>query len=540
VRVPLHLRRLTSFPALALLAAVAVVPTATLLWPHLPPLHEDEVLPLVPLFLLKKHAQAYGNAFLASCPVSFRGVPLPLTSYVIEGPIKAILYALAYPATRWAYVPEHLIGFYRASNLPWTWALFAAVLAACARLGGARAVWLVLGLLVPDVALVYLGVTDLGRPIHLLAGMILALVLATHVERPTWRAIGVIALAVFIGEWDRADFLWFMAAGLGGVVASCVVVPPRQWGRVVGPVVVAYVLGLAGAALVAPEYFRLAANGAGTRIPLTDVARLWAHLRALLYALDPLGSFQRHFDVGEWTGGQPYVLYRWSYVALAALASIGLAAVGFRERRGALLLYAAFPAGLLLLVVVTAESYLVHHVLVVKPFLYVALAVTAARGTTRAPWRAATLAAWIAIVGAAAFVQMRAFADVCRAPTATGIYGVTWNQSDAWTAAARSGAPLVIALDFGSWVPGALASPADQRWESTGAPDEAALDALMAGQDLVGLVVRVTGPNAWVLDQRRYIVVERAVFASHPGDAWAFVALRSPALTSAASRRRRA
>ena len=526
-----------SAAAIALLAAAAVVPGAALLWPHLPPLHEDEVLPLVPLLLLTKNAPAYGNAFLASCPITIHGVPVPLTSYVIEGPIKAMLYALAYPATRWAYVPEHLIGFYRASNLAWTWALFAGVLAACRRLGGMRAVACALTLLVPDVALIYLGVTDLGRPIHLLAGVVLAFVLAAHVERPGWRAVAGIALAVFVGEWDRADFLWFMVAGLAGVVAACVVVPIRRWGRVVGPVVAGYALGLAGAALVAPEYFRLAANGAGSRIPLTDVGRLWAHLRALLFALDPLGSFQRHFDVGEWTGGQPYVLYRWSYVALAVLASIGLAAVGWRERRGAFLLYAAFPAGLLLLVVVTAESYLVHHVLVVKPFLYVALAVLAARGIEH--WRAPGLAAWIAIAGASAFVQMHAFADVRRAPMATGIYGVTWNQSDAWTAAAGSGAPLVIALDFGAWVPGALASPADQRWESTAAPDEAALDTLMAGQALVGLVVRLTGPNAWVIDQRRYVVVERAVFSSHPGDAWGFIALRPPALTSVASRRRR-
>lgn len=527
-----------SFPALALLAAAAVVPGAALLWPHLPPLHEDEVLPLVPLFLLKKNAAAYGNAFLASCPITLHGVPLPLTSYVIEGPVKAMLYALAYPFTRWAYVPEHLIGFYRASNLPWTWALYAGVLVACARLGGRRAVGLALTLLVPDVALIYLGVTDLGRPIHLLAGVVLALVLATHVERPGWRSVVSVGLAVFIGEWDRADFLWFMAAGLAGVVAACVVAPPRQWGRVLGPVIVGYLLGLAAAAVVAPEYFRAAAGGAGNRIPLTDVGRLWAHLRALLFSLDPLGSFQRHFDVGEWTGAQPYVLYRWSYVALAVLASIGLVAVGWRERRGALLLYAAFPAGLLLLVDMTAESYLVHHVLVVKPFLYTALAVLAARGLER--WRAPTLAAWLAIAGASAFVEMRAFADVCRAPTATGIYGVTWNQSDAWSAAARSGAPVVISLDFGAWVPGALASPAEQRWESTAAANEAELDALMAGQPFVGFVVRLTGPNAWVLDQRRYAVAERTVFSSQPGDAWGFVALRSAEVTSVASRRRRA
>ena len=70
--------------ALALLAAVAVVPAAVLLWPHLPPLHEDEILPLTPLFLLKKVPEAYGGGFLAGFrqPV-VRAVPL--TSYLEGG-----------------------------------------------------------------------------------------------------------------------------------------------------------------------------------------------------------------------------------------------------------------------------------------------------------------------------------------------------------------------------------------------------------------------------------------------------------------------
>jgi hypothetical protein len=222
----------------------------------------------------------------------------------------------------------------------------------------------------------------------------------------------------------------------------------------------------------------------------------------------------------------PYVAYRRVWVALTAAVSLGLAVTGLRARRGTLLLLAAFPAGLLLLVVATAETYTVHHTVVVKPFLYVGIAVLAARGSAAPRWRLPALAAWLAIAAGAAAVEARALAQVARAPTATGIYGVTWNMADAWTAAARSGAPLAIALDFGAWLPGALASPPGQRWESTAAPDQAALDALMAGQDLVGLVVRMTGPNAWVFGQQRWAVVERTVYDAHPGDAWGFLALR--------------
>ena len=55
---------------IAALAALAVAPPVIALWRHLPPLHEDEILPLVPLFLLKKTRDAVGGAFLAGCPRS--------------------------------------------------------------------------------------------------------------------------------------------------------------------------------------------------------------------------------------------------------------------------------------------------------------------------------------------------------------------------------------------------------------------------------------------------------------------------------------
>src|SRR5262249_21261486 len=96
------------------LAAAALVPAGGCLWRHLAPLPEDEILPLVPMFMVRKVRDALGGGFLAGCPRSIRGVPLPLTSYVIEGPLKAIPYAIAYPLTRWGYTPERLIAFYRA------------------------------------------------------------------------------------------------------------------------------------------------------------------------------------------------------------------------------------------------------------------------------------------------------------------------------------------------------------------------------------------------------------------------------------------
>src|SRR5262252_4263743 len=175
--------RLRSAAPVLLLAAVGLVPSAVVLWPRLPPMFEDEILPLVPLVPLLKDRAAYGNAFLGNAHVFVFGYPVALVSYVIEGPLKALFYAAALPLTRAAYQPEHLIAAYRASNVVWTWVLLAAMLGLCRSLAGWRAVVLCLALVVPDHSFVYLGLTDLSRPIHLTFGLGLLAVLCCHVER---------------------------------------------------------------------------------------------------------------------------------------------------------------------------------------------------------------------------------------------------------------------------------------------------------------------------------------------------------------------
>src|SRR6185503_13864743 len=92
-----------------LVAALALAPAALLLWPHLPPLHEDEILPLVPLIPVFKRPDAYGSAFLANHHIDVLGFPVALVSYAVEGPLKALCYAVVLPLTRAFYSPELLI-----------------------------------------------------------------------------------------------------------------------------------------------------------------------------------------------------------------------------------------------------------------------------------------------------------------------------------------------------------------------------------------------------------------------------------------------
>jgi len=201
-----------------------------------------------------------------------------------------------------------------------------------------------------------------------------------------------------------------------------------------------------------------------------------------------------------------------------------------RRRRPAHVVLAAFPALLLAAIVHTEQSYEVHHMATLKPALYVAASVLAGElaGMRRA--RVPVLAAWAGLALGALWIHGRAFADLATAPPPRGQYwGVTWNMSDAWQAAARSPANVVFAADFGAWLPGALSSPADQRWESGSIPDEATLEREMAGPEVVGFVFLADGPSGWLLATERYAVAERRILDRHPGDRWGFVALRRTA-----------
>jgi hypothetical protein len=515
--------RASGAAATAILAALALAPAALILWPHLPPFHEDEILPLVPLIPALKRPEAYGAAFLANHHVDLFGFPVALVSYAVEGPLKALCYAIVLPLTRGLYTPELLIDAYRASNLMWTWALFAVILAACRRLSGWWAVLLCLALLVPDHGFFYLAVTDMGRPISLVLSLLLLLAICAHADRPRWRTAVTVAVLVFVGTWSRLDFVWFVGAGIGASLVADLCL--RRFATL--PVLVGCMVGLAMLLPIVPQYFVHAAEGASRGIPLTDLARLRQHLSDLLLLVDPWGTYRRHFDVGAHLMDPPYVAYRRAYVALCLLVPVALGVLAMSRRRAAHVVVAAFPALVLAAIVDTEQSYEVHHMANVKPALYVAASVLVAELVrTRWAW-VPVLAAWSALAIGGLWIHAHAFADLKTAAPPRGQYwGVTWNMSDAWQAAARSPANPVFAADFGAWVPGALSSPADQRWESSSIPDEATLDREMAGPDVVGFVFLADGPSGWLLATERYPVVERRLFDRHPGDRWAFVALR--------------
>jgi hypothetical protein len=398
------------------------------------------------------------------------------------------------------------------------------IVAACRRLSGWRAALLCVALLVPDHGLIYLGVTDMGRPNSLALSLLLLMVVGSHADRPRWRSAVAVAVVVFVGTWTRLDFVWFVGAAIG----ACLIADVCLKRFTTLPVVVGAAIGLGMVVAVVPQYFVQAAEGLSKRIPLTDYPVIRQHVSDLLLLADPWGTYRRQVDVVPHLLDGPYVAWRRAYLALALLVPLALGILALRRRRAAHLVLAAFPVLLLAAIAETQQSYEVHHIVDLKPALYVAVSVLAAelaRGRARIP----VLAAWAALALGALWVQTRAFADLKTAGPPRGEYwGVTWNMSDAWQAAARSSAKVVFGANFGVWVPGVLSSAPDQRWESGAIPDEPTLDREMRGRDVVGFVFMASGPSGWLLGSERYRVLERRVFDAHPGDAWAFMALAAP------------
>ncbi|HJQ83779.1 MAG TPA: hypothetical protein VKA21_06880 [Candidatus Binatia bacterium] len=498
--------------ALLLVQAVAVLLTTLVVWPHLPPLHQDELLPLVPLVRFHKVPDAWGD-YVRGLSVTVFGHVLPLRSYVYEGALRALLYAPFFPI-RWQT--------YRATNVVWVFVLFALILCCCRRLGGLRAAVLGCSLLATDVSFVYLGITEQVRVLHFILGVALFLLAAACVERPRPATAAGLAVVVALGVWNKLEFLWFVAAALAATHPAALLRAGAV--RALLAIDVAVGVGLLGAYAIVPSYFRLAGIGAAATVAPSALARV-GHFADLWPLVAPLGAYHRHVDVTAGLDAAPATTYSAAFLGFAAAVVLGLAVDGVRERRPAWLALAIFPVVLAVLAVLTPFTMHVHHILVVKPFVYAGAAVLAARALGAPRKRVAVLALWAVLLAGSLAANVQAFAAMQHAPPLRGPYGVSANAVDAWQAAVASDVREIRALDWGVFFAGLVSSRRDQRWdmETLGTPD--ALRKLMAGRERVGLLFRADGPHAWLRGERAYPIAAERVFRTHPGDAWVFLVL---------------
>ena len=516
---------------LVLLAGAGLALLALFLWPRLPPVNQDEYLPLFPTSWFRKAPAARSEA-LYGYSIRLFDHQVPVRSYPYLGAVEGLLYAAT-------FLPPTL-HVYRAAKLSLVWGIFAAMLCACWRLsGGSRAAcWWCLAFLLSDVALVVLGITDRGTHFMILAlGSCLFVLLFSVVQSPSYWKVLPLALVAFLGGWERVNFLWFVGAGLAACATTALVDGIRRSVRVLSITAAGCVLGLAGALRLIPDYRGMLLAGAEKSIALSDLPALWEHWIMLFYRLDPFGAYHSYANADAALHDFWYGLYRWAWTLLyvgivGACTGLGLArARRDPDRARPLLFLAAFLGVLLLLIVKTYESWAAHHVLVLKPFAYLGLAVLFA--AVRVPPRlrgALGIALGLLVVGFG-WIGLRGYRDLQQAPPILGYYDVSWNQFDAWQAAAQSTVTAVYALDWGVFYPGVVNSPPNQRWEMAEVADPKALrnlDAARKGLDM-GVLFHAQGPNRWLLEavdaRERYGIRDEQRFDRYKGEPWAFLVI---------------
>jgi len=509
----------------ALLAGAAVaVAVGLLAWPSLPPVNNDEYLPLLPKGFLGRPAEARSAAASPSVRDVF-GIELPAQVYAYVGSLKGLLYSASGLS---AEVETH-----RAVNLVLLAGAFALLAEAALALSGGSlaALALLLAFLAGDLSLVVLGICDEGPIVLglLLAAALLRLTFGLVVApsaRPRATAVAIALLAA-LGVWDRLNFLWYVGAfAAGGLAAALLRGAPRRGLLAIGGMAA----GSATAFVIAPGFLHPLAQGLDARLPWSDGERVLAHVGRLASVADPFGAYHRYVEMEARLGDPWLAAYRLLLLAgtaAAVLAGCALAARGHSTPVAAGLMLSALSVALLVVALVsTSHSWASHHVAPLRPFAFLLIALALARHPDRGLPAGLLLAAIFAGVGVHGLVLLRA------APPLQGVYGVTWNAVDAWRAAVRSEARLVLALDWGVFYPGVANSPATQRWEATEESDAERLWGMVHGQPeiAVGLLYRSDGPHAVEAAARRspnVEVVSARRFDASPGDAWSLLLVRA-------------
>lgn len=514
-----------------LLAGLGLAILGLALWSDLPAVNQDEYLSLFPITWFKKEPEARSAALYGYSENLF-GHAVPMRSYPYVGALKAYIYAATFLPTT--------IDVYRAAKVVLLWALFSVILLGCWRVsrGSALACAVCLGWLLSDIALVVLGATDPGQQIlSLTLGACLFVLLLFLMESPRWWYIVPIAVVVFLGEWDRVNFLWFVASGIAACTAASLAGPWRNSLRGMAVAITGCATGLAGTAFLIPDYPKMALAGAETSIGTFDWLGLWQHWQVLYPRLDPFGAYHIFLNTAAPVYNEIYATYRWTWsllyvVIVAAGLFLGLARLRKNSQLARpLLFHSAFMGSLLYVILKTSESWASHHVLVLKPFAYLGLGVLTAALISSPRMKYWLSTAMILLWVGHTSISILGFREMTAAPSKFGVYDVSWNQADAWQAAARTPVKAVYALDWGVFYPGVLNSPADQRWEMPGVNelgDLRKLDAARKGFDMA-LLFHTNGPRSWILNapnaKKHYGIVDIQHFNRHSGEPWTLAVL---------------
>lgn len=498
-------------------------------WPRLPAVNQDECMPFFAATYFTKEPQAQ-SALLNNYKAPVFGWRIPLRCYPYAGPVRGFLYqSLSFPFGRPHY-PYH-----RVMNTLFLGLLLGVLTWSAFRLGGGSA-WAAaacLSLLLVDLSLQIQLITDEGQDLlAFLLGGCLWLLCDALLKSPRPRHALLLLLIVFLGVWDKINFLWLVGAALAGCLTAGFSLPKARRLPVAALLLGGMSVGLLAIFALIPDYARAVWLGMQKSGGYGLHTLLWKS-QTLIEYLDPLYAHHRYGRLFRMSDTWYYDAYDASFMLFYGITAIGCLWAGWKKMRSnetelarPLLFAGAFLPALFVAVIKTRDSWAAHHILFLKPFAYVAFGLLIA--TIAAKYRPVKIGLCAIPVLWFGAVSVKGTLDLQKAPHSTGFYDVSWNAVDAWRKACDSPAQAVFALDWGAFYSGVMYSRPDQRWEMaklTQAQDLRTL-ASQSNSTEIGLLLKPNGPGAWLLLPhalgKEFVSVSEETFDRRPGDPWIY------------------
>jgi len=254
----------------------------------------------------------------------------------------------------------------------------------------------------------------------------------------------------------------------------------------------------------------------------------------LSQVMNPFSAYHRYINVNIEPTPLLYNVYEgaiWFFLFITICYGVFLTAKGLANKENAKTQYIyiiTVTTLLFFLIIKTRESWSSHHIIIIRPFLFLALTLVAIEATARAPvFRKLAVALLSLITVAFVAIGIKGYVDMLHAKPIGGFYDVSWNSIDAVNIASNSDNRLILALDWGAFYPGAAISPPDQRWEMKTADDLVQLQKINAsyGSQEFGVLFKINGPHRWLYfyqSPEKLHLTDITIFDRHKGEAWVF------------------
>ena len=344
------------------------------------PVNQDEFLPVFSKSFLEKSDFAKGSLSQPYSKSIF-GKNFPVISYPYVGSLKGLLYYLSqWPSSVTAY---------RLFNLFLLLGLTAALVnyADNFRPGNRLIKFFFIGFLLGDISFLVLALTDEGPILLNMFFGVLYIRLIFPDQKFAWWKVFIVGFAVFLGVWDRLNFAWFIVAGLGSSLIVLLIKRNKKVLVYALTTVTATIVGLGGVYWLVPSYYSILKRGASKSIALYDFKELWDHGLMLSDVMNPFSAYHRYINVNHGPTPFLYNVYEgaiWLFFAVAFCYGVFfiIKSLANKEKATAQYIYIITVTILLVfLIIKTRESWSSHHIIIIRPFLFLAVTLIAIDAT---------------------------------------------------------------------------------------------------------------------------------------------------------------